>query len=139
MKFSNLIRISILSFALATTAIAQPNGALFQKEIVYFDFDKEYPIAKSIQNIEKIAKLLEERPNLSIRIIGYADPEGDETYNLNLSKRRAEACQKALIELCIEPQRILIEAKGEESIHEIADNLHHERRRVEMIPILLKN
>lgn len=140
MKFKDYIGISILSIVLATTAAnAQPNGALFQKEIVYFDFDAEQPASKSAKTIEKIAKQLEERPNLSIRLIGYADPTGDETYNMGLSQRRAETCQKALIELGVKPSRIFIEAKGEESILDIEENSHTERRRVEMIPILMKN
>jgi outer membrane protein OmpA-like peptidoglycan-associated protein len=140
MKFKDMIGISILSVVLATTAAnAQPSGALFQKEIIYFDFDAEQSVAKSAKTIEKIAKQLEERPNLSIRLIGYADPTGDETYNMRLSQRRAEACQKALIELGVKPSRILIEAKGEEPILDVEENSLSERRRVELIPILLKN
>lgn len=140
MKFKDFIGISILSIVLATTAAnAQPSGALFQKEIVYFDFDAEQPTSTSAKTIEKIAKQLEERPNLSIRLIGYTDPTGDETYNMGLSQRRAETCQKALIELGVKPSRIFIEAKGEESIPDIEETSHTERRRVEMIPILMKN
>jgi OmpA-OmpF porin, OOP family len=140
MKFKHFIISCTLGVALVSTqANAQPSGALFQKEIVYFDFDSEQFIAKSSKSIEQVAKQLEERPNLSIRLIGYTDPTGDDAYNMNLSLRRAEACKKILIELGVKPSRILIEAKGEETIPDVEENSHSERRRVELIPILLKN
>ncbi len=140
MKFKHFIISCTLGVALVSTqANAQPSGALFQKEIVYFDFDSEQFIAKSSKSIEQVAKQLEERPNLSIRLIGYTDPTGDDAYNMNLSLRRAEACKKILIELGVKPSRILIEAKGEETIPDVEENSHSERRRVELIPVLLKN
>lgn len=140
MKFKHFMISCTLGIALVSTqASAQQSGALFQKEIVYFDFDSEQFIDKSSKSIEQVAKQLEERPNLSIRLIGYTDPTGDEAYNMNLSLRRAEACKKTLIELGVKPSRILIEAKGEATIPDVEENSHSERRRVELIPILLKN
>lgn len=142
MNFRYLIIVSALWLGInpkALQASNQQEGALFQKTVVYFGFDETRPIQKSAKSIEQVAKQLNERPNLSVRLIGYADPTGDEMYNLELSKQRAEACKATLIELGIEASRILIEARGEQAISDSETTLNDERRRVEIMPILLKN
>jgi OOP family OmpA-OmpF porin len=48
-----------------------------------------------------------------IRVTGAADRQGSSAYNLNLSRRRAEAVREALIGQGISAEAIVIEAQGE--------------------------
>lgn len=48
-----------------------------------------------------------------VRVTGHADRLGPSTYNLKLSKRRAQAVRHYLIDKGLAPRRIRLEAKGE--------------------------
>lgn len=63
---------------------------------IYFDFDKADIKPESESTIKEIAKLLKENPNLKLYIIGHTDNVGKLEYNLDLSRRRAEAVVKEL-------------------------------------------
>jgi len=71
----------------------------------------------------------------SITITGYTDSMGSESYNLSLSKKRAEAMKKALVELGWNPDKIITIGKGE--ANPVADNKTPEgraqNRRVEFL------
>ena len=71
----------------------------------------------------------------SITITGYSDSMGTDSYNLALSKRRADAMKKALVELGWNPDKIITIGKGEAD--PIADNSTREgrakNRRVEFL------
>ena len=61
--------------------------------------------------MERVAQILQARPNCRLIIQGYASPEGAEEYNLWLSQARADAVKQLLVtEYGIEPERI--EAQG---------------------------
>lgn len=61
--------------------------------------------------VERVAQILQARPNCRLIIQGYASPEGAEEYNLWLSQARADAVKQLLVtEYGIEPERI--EAQG---------------------------
>ena len=71
----------------------------------------------------------------SISITGYTDSMGSESYNLSLSKKRAEAMKKALVEMGWSPDKIITIGQGE--ANPIADNKTPEgraqNRRVEFL------
>ena len=58
---------------------------------VYFDTNKADVKAESAQTLTEIAKLLKDSPKLSVLIVGHTDNVGDFKYNIDLSRRRAEA------------------------------------------------
>lgn len=58
---------------------------------IYFDTDKAVLKPESRPTLEQIAKLLASQPQLNVFIIGHTDSQGAYEYNLDLSKRRAEA------------------------------------------------
>lgn len=62
----------------------------------YFDTDKAVVKPESKPTLEQIALLLERSPALSLIVVGHTDNQGGYDYNMNLSKRRADAVVQAL-------------------------------------------
>jgi OOP family OmpA-OmpF porin len=58
---------------------------------IYFDTDKAVVKPESQPTLQEIAKLLAGQPQLSVFIVGHTDNQGAYDYNLDLSRRRAEA------------------------------------------------
>jgi peptidoglycan-associated lipoprotein len=83
-------------------------------QMIHFDFDKSdlTPEAKSI--LARNARLLDENPELLIRIEGHADERGTVEYNLALGERRALSTRNYLINYGIDPNRITIISYGKE-------------------------
>jgi outer membrane protein OmpA-like peptidoglycan-associated protein len=65
---------------------------------IYFDFDKAEIKPESKPTIEEIAKFLKEHPEIKLYIVGHTDNVGKLEYNMELSKKRAEAVIKELVE-----------------------------------------
>jgi outer membrane protein OmpA-like peptidoglycan-associated protein len=58
---------------------------------IYFDTDKATLKPESRPTLEQIAKLLTTQPQLNVFIVGHTDNQGAYDYNVDLSRRRAEA------------------------------------------------
>jgi len=105
----------------------------------FFEFDKADLTGTSSQVLFKIAKAMESIPELRLVIVGHTDSTGDFNYNLDLSKRRADAVRNALLEdpYNVEPERLV--ALGVGQIAPVASNKSEEgqalNRRVEFIVI----
>jgi|Deesub1362B_J571_1020462.scaffolds.fasta_scaffold01590_4 outer membrane protein OmpA-like peptidoglycan-associated protein len=64
---------------------------------IYFDFDKADIKPESEPTIKEIAKFLKDNPDINLFIVGHTDNIGEFEYNMDLSRRRAEAVVKMLI------------------------------------------
>jgi outer membrane protein OmpA-like peptidoglycan-associated protein len=64
---------------------------------IYFDTDKAIIKPESRPTLEQIAKLLTGQPQLNVFIVGHTDNQGNFDYNLDLSRRRAEAIAAELV------------------------------------------
>lgn len=96
-------------------------GNEFVLENIYFDFDSFAVKPASKPEIEYLIKYLNENKNLSIEIGGHTDNKGENDYNLELSKQRAQALKDKITEFQADLNtRILI--KGYGSTQPIADN-----------------
>src|SRR5262249_83029 len=82
-----------------------------------------------------LVALLKENPKRSILIEGYTDSSGAESYNRDLSERRASAVRDFLVSAGINPERITARGYGEDN--PVASNAteagRKEKRRVEVI------
>jgi OOP family OmpA-OmpF porin len=58
---------------------------------IYFDTDKAVIKPESRPTLDEIAKLLTGQPQLNVVIVGHTDSQGNYDYNMDLSRRRAEA------------------------------------------------
>ncbi len=64
---------------------------------IYFDTDRAVLKSESRPTLEQIAKLLAGEAQLNVFIVGHTDSQGPYAYNLDLSRRRAEAIAEELV------------------------------------------
>lgn len=64
---------------------------------IYFDHDSANIKDESTPNIEKIAELLNDNPDLKLYVVGHTDNTGELDYNMDLSQQRAKALVERLI------------------------------------------
>jgi outer membrane protein OmpA-like peptidoglycan-associated protein len=62
--------------------------------------------------VKKLGALASAVPGAKVRVAGYADPRGTETYNLALSQRRADAVAAVLKDAGLGADRVIVEAHG---------------------------
>jgi outer membrane protein OmpA-like peptidoglycan-associated protein len=102
---------------------------------IQFRRDESELSAETMRKLYPLATLLKDESGRSIIIEGYTDSTGDESYNQQLSERRASAVRDFLVSTGIDPQRISVRGYGEE--HPVASNEtasgQRENRRVEII------
>jgi OOP family OmpA-OmpF porin len=98
-----------------------------------FDTDKDIVKDQYIPTLESFVKFMNANPSFNAEIQGYTDSIGSETYNKNLSQKRAKSVMNKLIELGVEANRLTYKGYGIEN--PIASNDtqegREENRRVE--------
>ena len=78
--------------------IVEDNGLLKIKVgIIFFDLDKDYIRPDAAIELNKIVTLMSQNPNMQIRIESHTDSRSDDTYNIDLSQRRANSTRDYLI------------------------------------------
>ena len=82
--------------------------------------------AKTMKAFESVKEILDENSEGVVLIQGFASQDGSEGYNLNLSRKRAEAVRDRLIELGVDAARLEVEAFGEKM--PVGDNSTKEGR-----------
>jgi outer membrane protein OmpA-like peptidoglycan-associated protein len=81
---------------------------------IQFDVNSDKLKPESYATLKEIAAVLTENPAIRIKIDGHTDADGDETSNLDLSKRRAASVKNELAaKFGIETGRMETEGKGE--------------------------
>ena len=79
---------------------------------VEFDFDKSTIKKGYDKDINDLAKVMKDYPDLNVVIEGHTDNVGTAAYNKKLSQRRAEAVKQYLVEKGINANRITAEGFG---------------------------
>jgi len=103
---------------------------------VYFGFDKVYPEAASINDINSVINFLKQNPNENIQLVGYTDSVGDEAYNKQLSEKRSKYIKDILISAGIAESRI--ESIGSGVNPNIESDSDYSRRLARKVKIRLK-
>jgi OmpA-OmpF porin, OOP family len=81
---------------------------------ILFDVNSDKIKPESYGVLKEIGTVLKENPTVKVKIIGHTDSDGDDTKNLDLSKRRAASVKNALsTEFGIEAARLETDGKGE--------------------------
>jgi outer membrane protein OmpA-like peptidoglycan-associated protein/tetratricopeptide (TPR) repeat protein len=110
----------------------------FEKPIVlkniYYDFDKADLRATAMLELDTLKMLLEKNPHIAIQIGSHTDSNGSESYNKELSERRAKSAVVYLMEKGIEGPRLNWFGWGESKLikfPETSDQDQQENRRTE--------
>jgi OOP family OmpA-OmpF porin len=93
---------------------------------IYFDYNKATVRAESRPALQRIAGVLQEYPDVRVRIEGHTDSIASEKYNQALSERRAAAVRAALVEYGVADTRI--DSVGYGELRPIAPNATPEGR-----------
>jgi len=88
---------------------------------IYFDYNKATIKSESHPALADAAKILQENPGIKVEIQGHTDSDGSESYNQQLSERRAQSVVTYLIQnFAIEAMRLT--AKGYGELNPVASN-----------------
>jgi len=80
---------------------------------VLFETGKADLMPGAMRSIDKLARFLQENPEREVLVEGHTDSVGSDSYNLNLSQRRAESAATALMARGIGAGRITTRGYGE--------------------------
>lgn len=110
-------------------------GLLVTLGDVLFAFNRAELSAQAAPRLDKLANFLRQFPDRRLLIEGYTDSVGGDSYNQNLSERRAQAVRDALAQRGVDSSRIT--AVGYGKAYPVADNASPEgramNRRVEIV------
>lgn len=108
-------------------------GETFQLNNVYFAFNKWDLLPESFDELNTVVKFLTENPKVEIQVSGHTDNIGSDSYNMNLSQKRADAVKNYLVSKGIAAKRV--SSKGYGKTKPIATNStelgREQNRRVE--------
>ncbi len=93
--------------------VIQGGGELIDGKIVEFQTDSDVitPVGRAL--LDEILDALRQFPDISIEIAGHTDDQGSEEYNLDLSRRRAEAVLAYVVANGESPDRFVVIGYGE--------------------------
>lgn len=104
---------------------------------ITFDTDSYTVKSSLVPDLQTVASVMVKYPKSTIQVIGHTDSDGDATYNLGLSQRRANAVADILQANGVGYERLSVVGEGE--ANPIASNLTPEgkaqNRRVEIVVI----
>lgn len=98
-------------------AVAEPQLVRQQVTLetdAYFGFDSAELTEEGRSRLDELAQRFTEVEEPNIRVTGHTDPIGDEQYNQELSRARAEAVKAYLVETGVAEDAIEVAARGEE-------------------------
>ncbi|MGE0684064.1 MAG: OmpA family protein [Candidatus Binatia bacterium] len=102
---------------------------------VLFEYNKANLKSGTIQNLYQLVTFLKENPDRNLIIEGHTDGLGSDSYNFELSQRRAHAVESFLIQNGVNPARLTTRGYGE--AYPVASNDteagRQENRRVEIV------
>lgn len=96
-----------------TPLVRNPKGG--DTLILYFGFDEDELTPRTERQLEIVALLLQTDPDKILTLSGHTDGIGSESYNKELSKRRAETVRTFLIDSGVNPEQVKTVALGKSS------------------------
>jgi general secretion pathway protein A len=107
---------------------------LEEKIIIYFDLNSNDIDSKALEALDRIAAFMKRHPEHQILVKGYSDSVGAPSYNVSVSRFRANAVKSYLIGKGALPSNVIVQALGADN--PIADNAtaggRRRNRRVEI-------
>ena len=106
----------------------------FVLQNMFFATDKTDILPSSESALQELYNLLNDNPNIRIRIIGHTDDVGKDDYNWRLSKGRSESVKQEMVKRGIDAARIETTGRGEQDpiVPNDSDEHRQMNRRVEI-------
>lgn len=92
-------------------------------EHIFYDYDRATLRPESKKELDKLAAILREHPEISIELTAHTDRHGDEAYNRDLSARRAQAVLDYLRTSGIDANRLLAVGHGETEPKQVSKSI----------------
>lgn len=106
---------------------------------VYYGYNSSNIDGLGKRDLNEIAYLLLDNPEISVELSSYTDSRGGAAFNKRLSQRRANAAAAYLISRGIDKERIIARGYGEENLYnncvdgaDCSEELHQQNRRTEV-------
>lgn len=91
----------------------EPQVKIVVIRAIFFDFDKYDLSAHARTKLDELTEVMKLYPELVVLVTGHTDAKGSDTYNLALSKRRANSAVSYLKEKGIKTEQLQIKGAGE--------------------------
>jgi outer membrane protein OmpA-like peptidoglycan-associated protein len=119
----------------ALKATPTPRGMVMTLGDVLFDTARAEMKSGATRKMDQLAQFLMEHPDRRVQVEGFTDSIGTDSYNEDLSQRRADSVKAALINRGVQPSRIGTEGYGK--AYPVANNTdsggRQLNRRVEIV------
>lgn len=89
---------------------------------IYYDYNKDFIRNDASAILDHLVHLMQDYPELSVRLTSHTDSRGSVVYNQTLSKRRADSAKTYLINEGIEASRIEVNWFGEDKLVNECEN-----------------
>lgn len=89
------------------------NITINMPDAITFGFDSDRLSSSAYGTLDRLASTLNQYNQTVINIAGHTDSQGSDAYNMDLSRRRAEAVANYLASLGVSRQRMVVVGEGE--------------------------
>jgi peptidoglycan-associated lipoprotein len=86
---------------------------IFPLENIYYNFNRAEIREDAAKELNKLVQLLIDNPEIKIELGSHTDSVDSESFNINLSQRRAESAVRYIVQNGIAPDRIIAKGYGE--------------------------
>lgn len=114
-------------------------GTVVELENVYYDYDRYFIREDAAADLDHVVELMKKYPSLEIELGSHTDARGSDSYNLELSQKRADAAVVYIISKGIEARRLKAKGYGETRLVNrcangvpCSDAEHQQNRRTEI-------
>ena len=138
---AQILNVNIHVQPIAENILKEPikEGSVIVLENIYYDFDQYFIRKGAARDLDALAKLMKLYPSMDIELAAHTDSRGEESYNQELSLKRAESAKRYLIQKGITADRVQAFGMGESEIRnqcvdgvECSDEEHAYNRRTEV-------
>jgi len=105
-----------LDYLINKTEIGTDIGTVFDINPIYFDLDKSNIRPDAAVELDKIVKIMNENPSISIELGSHTDCRASIAYNISLSNRRARSSAKYIQARIDNTKRIYGKGYGESQL-----------------------
>ena len=113
-------------------------GEVIVLENIHYDFDKWDLRPEAMVELNRLAQIMRDNPEISIELGSHTDARGDNAYNQKLSEARARSARYYLVFQGVKPTRLTYKGYGEsQPVNKCVDGVscsedeHFENRRTE--------